>query len=52
MNFWTSVLAVFIADGILSYLRFNAVEAFFILVVTSIIYLVVTAVIDRWHLYG
>jgi len=52
MNFWTSVLAVFIADGILSYLRFNAVEAFFILVVTSIIYLVVTAIFDRWHLYG
>lgn len=51
MNFWTSVLAVFIADSILSYLRFNAVEALMILVATSVIYLLVTAVIDRWHMY-
>ena len=52
MNFWTSVLAVFIADSILSYLRFNAVETLFILVITSVIYLIVSAIIDRWHLYG
>jgi uncharacterized membrane protein HdeD (DUF308 family) len=49
MNFWTSVLAVFIADGILTALKFNAVEAFFILTVTLIIYLIVTAVIDKWN---
>jgi len=49
MNFWTSVLAVFIADGILTALKFNVVEAFAILVVTSVIYMVVTAIIDKWN---
>jgi hypothetical protein len=49
MNFWTSVLAVFIADGILAALKFNVVEAFFILLTTSIIYMIVTAVIDKWN---
>ena len=49
MNFWTSVLAVFIADAILSFLRFNAVEAFIILVITSVIYLIVSKIIDLWE---
>jgi hypothetical protein len=49
MNFWTSVLAVFIADGILTALKYNTVEAFFILGITSFIYLIVTAIIDKWN---
>jgi len=50
MNFWTSVLAVFIADGILTALKYNTVEALFILVITSVIYMVVTTIIDKWNM--
>jgi hypothetical protein len=52
MSFWTSVLAVFIADSILAALKFNVVEAFLILLATSIIYMIVNAVMDKWNTVG
>ena len=51
MNFWTSVLAVFIADSILSALKYNMIESLWTLTITSGIYLMVTVILDRWHLY-
>ncbi len=52
MSFWTSVLAVFIADSILAALHYNAIESVIILAFTSVIYLFASNVIDRWHLHG
>ena len=49
MNFWTSVLAVFIADAILSALGYNSIQGIIILAMTSAIYLLVSKIIDMWN---
>jgi len=52
VNFWTSVLAVIIANALLSALKYTPAEALIILAITSIIYLFVSAVIDKWNTIG
>jgi len=52
MNFWTSLLAVIIANALLSALKYTPVEALIILAITSIIYLFVSAVINKWDIVG
>ena len=52
MSFWTSVLAVIIANALLSALKYTPVEALIILAITSILYLFVSAVINKWDIVG
>jgi hypothetical protein len=52
MNFWTSILAVIIANALLSALKYTATEALIIIALTSIIYLFVNAIIDKWNTVG
>jgi len=55
MNFWTSMLAVFIADAVMSAMKFNQAEMFFVLIITTVIYFFVQFVLtvaNRWDNVG
>jgi hypothetical protein len=52
MNIWTSVLAVIVANTVLAALKYTPAEALIILTITSLIYLFVSAIIDKWDTVG
>ena len=55
MNFWTSMLAVFIADAVMSAMKFSQGEMFFVLILTTAIYFMVQFVLtvaNRWDNVG
>ena len=52
MNFWRSMLAVFIADAVMSAMKFSQEEMFFVLIVTTVIYFFMQyalAIAKRWN---
>jgi len=55
MNFWTSVLVVFLADAVLGFMKYSTSEGFFIITATTVIYFIVQYVIvvaSRWNNVG